>query len=394
MQVLQAQVSPLKAKISNKTKTKKDDKIENIMADNWWEGDDDYSWLDDTVGDYSDDDYSIESYLDDSWDTDLWGGSDQYDDFGLADLFDNYNFDDTFSADDFDMDSDWWNDTDWWEDSFDDEGNYNYDPIADLYGNTDLSPEGQISSWMENWLESGASTEGLDYTDSLPGGDYYVEPEGGNKFLEFLNMVTGNIGQNPNRSGNKLGGIGQYLGDFLSSPLAALLLMNQKNKDAREQINIPIGQEAYGSGAGVGSLPDYRISNIQPALLPGMAYANQPTTFNADPPGMQAGGLASHNHPQLHSHGNRNHPDDAVPGMPGVRRRPFRPKARWEALMNNGMQSGGIASLENMMDGPGDITQAMLEPGEFVMTRKATENLTPEYLYKLMHQAENAGRMR
>ena len=58
------------------------------------------------------------------------------------------------------------------------------------------------------------------------------------------------------------------------------------------------------------------------------------------------------------------------------------------------MQAGGIASLENMMDGPGDITQAMLEPGEFVMTRKATENLTPEFLYDLMHQAENAGRMR
>jgi hypothetical protein len=58
------------------------------------------------------------------------------------------------------------------------------------------------------------------------------------------------------------------------------------------------------------------------------------------------------------------------------------------------MQAGGVASLENIMDGPGDVTQAMLEPGEFVMTRKATENLTPEYLYKLMHQAENAGRMR
>jgi hypothetical protein len=242
---------------------------------------------------------------------------------------------------------------------------------------------------MENWLESGASTEGLDYTDSLPGGDYYVEPEGGNKFLEFLNMVTGNIGQNPNRSGNKLGGIGQYLGDFLSSPLAALLLMNQKNKDAREQINIPIGQEAYGSDAGVGSLPDYRISNIQPALLPGMAYANQPTTFNADPPGMQAGGLA-HHHPQLHSHTQAPQgpqPLPYIPGQPGSRALPMPYKP-------DGMQSGGIASLENMMDGPGDITQAMLEPGEFVMTRKATENLTPEYLYKLMHQAENAGRMR
>ena len=104
---------------------------------------------------------------------------------------------------------------------------------------------------------------------------------------------------------------------------------------------VPIGQEAYGGGGGQ---PSYQISNLQPALLPGMAYANQPTTYNADPP--------------------------------------------------PGMQGGGIASLENRMEGPGDVTKAMLEPGEFVMTRKATQNLTPEYLYSLMHQAENAGRRR
>jgi len=121
-----------------------------------------------------------------------------------------------------------------------------------------------------------------------------------------------------------------------------LLLLKDKYDGRKADLYIPKGQEAYGSGAGVGSLPDYRISNIQPALLPGMAYANQPTTFNNTPPGMQ---------------------------------------------------SGGVASLENRMEGPGDVTQAMLEPGEFVMTRKATENLTPEYLYSLMHQAENAGRM-
>jgi len=356
---------------------------------------------------YDADDYSIESYLDDSWDTDLWGGSDQYDDFGLADLFDNYNFDDTFSAGDYDVGSAEF--TDWLDSYLDDPFGLNDEDDINYYGaddyswiddyeygdvipnveNMDFTPEGQISAWMENWLEE------QDPTYNARDPYDFGEEESGNWFLEFIKTMTGNMGNNPPRSGNQMGAVGQYLGDFLSSPLAALLLMNQKNKDAREQVNIPMGQEAYGSGAGVGSLPDYRISNIQPALLPGMAYANQPTTFNNTPPGMQAGGLTSHNHPQLHSHGST-HPDDAVPGMPGARRLPFRPKfgtPEYEALMNNGMQSGGVASLENMMDGPGDITQAMLEPGEFVMTRKATENLTPEYLYSLMHQAENAGRM-
>ena len=331
------------------------------MADNWWEGDDDYSWLDDTVGDYSDDDYSVDTYLDDSWDTDLWGGSDQYDDFGLANLFDNYNFDDTFSADDFDMDSNWWDDTDWWGDSFDDEGTYNYDPMADLYGNTDLSPEGQISAWMDDYFSSGASTEGIDYTDSLPGGDYYQQETGplggtfGPKARDFFAELFGFAGGGGDKKTDG-GGLMDLLSslaggtkNMLDNDLVKMLLAKKLLDDDRDGGSagyVPIGQEAYGGGS---PLPDYRISNIQPALLPGMAYANQPTTFNNMPP-----------------------PTAPPPGM----------------------QAGGIASLENRMEGPGDVTQAMLEPGEFVMTRKATQNLTPEYLYSLMHQAENAGRMR
>tara|TARA_R100000951_G_scaffold3046_3_gene4418 strand:- start:14750 stop:15718 length:969 start_codon:yes stop_codon:yes gene_type:complete len=211
----------------------------------------------------------------------------------------------------------------------------------------------------------------------------------------ILSMLLGGGGQK--REGNQLGPFGEGLGSLLSSPLAALLLAKDQYDGRKADLYVPKGQEVYGSGAGVGSLPDYRISNIQPALLPGMAYANQPTTFNADPPGMQAGGLA-HHHPQLHSHAHGSRPND-IPGMPGMQDhllRPGQPGSRALPMpyKPDGMQAGGVASLENRMDGPGDITQAMLEPGEFVMTRKATENLTPEYLYKLMHQAENAGRMR
>jgi hypothetical protein len=44
----------------------------------------------------------------------------------------------------------------------------------------------------------------------------------------------------------------------------------------------------------------------------------------------------------------------------------------------------------NRMDdnGPGDITPAFLEPGEFVMTRPATQVLGARNLYKLMKAAE------
>jgi len=283
----------------------------------WW--DNFTNWL---SGD--DDDFSESAFA---------GGGEDFEDFynevtNNSDYSDNLWVDDSYDANEIFSDygeEDYLYDEQWGSPADDEE----YDQeFWDLYNQLSYADQG------------GEPDEG--YFDWSQGYDEDRQSYGGDGILGALNKFLGNIGQNPNRSGNQLGGIGQYLGDFLSSPLAALLLMNQKNKDAREQINIPIGQEAYGSGAGVGSLPDYRISNIQPALLPGMAYANQPTTFNNTPPGMQ---------------------------------------------------SGGVASLENRMEGPGDVTQAMLEPGEFVMTRKATENLTPEYLYSLMHQAENAGRM-
>ena len=207
---------------------------------------------------------------------------------------------------------------------------------------------------------------------------------------EIISQFLGGGGQK--REGNKLGAVGQGLGSLLDSPLMQLLLLKDKYDGRKADLYIPKGQEVYG---GAGEQPSYQNTNTQHTLLPGMAYAN------SGPPGMQAGGLASisqgnnmgymqaggltsHNHPQLHSHG----------PTPGIERGPgLPPPPASKVLFGDGMQAGGVASLENRMDGPGDITQAMLEPGEFVMTRKATENLTPEYLYKLMHQAENAGRM-
>ena len=92
-------------------------------------------------------------------------------------------------------------------------------------------------------------------------------------------------------------------------------VINYLKKEKREsQIMYLIGQEAYG---GAGQYPDYRVTNLQPALMPGVAYANvaQPET----PPPMRHGGIA------------------------------------------------GLASRE----GPGDVTLAKLEPGEFVVIKKS-----------------------
>jgi len=111
-------------------------------------------------------------------------------------------------------------------------------------------------------------------------------------------------------------------------------MINKLRKQDRDDPNevVPIGSDAFSAvGQGLGSMPDYRIFNLQPALMPGVGYANAP------PPEMKHGGLAS------------------------------------------------------LDEGPGDITLARLEPGEFVMTRKATDNIGAKNLYRLMKEAERMG---
>ena len=263
----------------------------------------------------------------------------------------------------------WWDNlTDWWTGD-DDSETYVQESVSDSAFSDLIESDPDFADFYNETLEDNNiyDQEFWDLYNEISYADQGGEPEEGyfdwsqgyeqtfdddiskGGLGEIISQFLGGGGQK--REGNKLGKFGQGLGSLLDSPLAMLLMMNQKNKDSKEQMYIPKGQEVYG---GAGEQPSYQNTNTQHTLLPGMAYAN------SGPPGMQAGGLASI------SQGN-----------------------------NMGyMQAGGVASLENRMDGPGDITQAMLEPGEFVMTRKATENLTPEYLYKLMHQAENAGRRR
>ena len=141
--------------------------------------------------------------------------------------------------------------------------------------------------------------------------------------LGLLNSLLGGGGQ----TGDGLldgGGLGT---------LASLWALNKARKEGDDPgAVIPMGQQAYGMDDVYGGpTPDYRVFNIQPALMPGVAYANV--------------------------------------GKP------------------EGMKHGGIASLE----GPGDVTPAWLEPGEFVMTKKATGNIGAQNLYKMMKKAEGMG---
>ena len=188
----------------------------------------------------------------------------------------------------------------------------------------------------EDMLESFYENKGLgsieDYLDMYQGGEDridYPKPS-------ILDTILGFLGQGSSGGKSRAQGIMQGvtggITDFANSPIGQLLLLNYLKDQDKDAKKIPIGAEAYGD-QGLGSMPDYRVFNIQPALMPGVAYANAP------PPEMKHGGI----------HG------------------------------------------AGKDDGPGDITLARLEPGEFVMTRKATENIGAKNLYNLMKQAERMG---
>ena len=371
---MQEQVGHLKvskAKRSNKeTRTKKDDKIGDIMEwwdnfTNWLSGDDDnfsessFSDADEDFADFynevtNDSDYSDDLWVDDSFD---WTGSG----YGEEDYSDSlegpfawlYEEDPEFLysvfGDNFGMDEDQygWNE---------DETSYIYPDDYSGSGFEDLiASDPEFATWYNEVTNDSEYSDDLWVDDSI---DWTGSGYSGNPFLEFVgNLISGSGSGSGKKDGGGgiMGLLNSLMGgskNMLDNDLVKMLLAKKLLDDDREggaAAQIPIGQEAYGGG---GNQPSYQISNVQPALLPGMAYANQPTTFNGMPP------------------------PTAPPTTPP------------------GMQGGGIASLENRMEGPGDVTKAMLEPGEFVMTRKATQNLTPEYLYSLMDQAENAGRMR
>ena len=140
------------------------------------------------------------------------------------------------------------------------------------------------------------------------------------KLADFFNKIFGGASTAADTLGGGLGGL-------LNSTLGQLAMLNYMKNKNKDYMDVPVGwgDGGGGGGGGDGSPIDYRVFNLQPALMPGVAYANV-----GKPEGMKGGGL-------------------------------------------------------------GDVTLAKLEPGEFVVTKKAVDNIGAQNLYKMMKQAEGRG---
>lgn len=333
------------------------------MADNWFSNL--FDWGDDDVT-YEDDPYGIGKSLayDDIFNT----GDDSYTDLSLDDIL-NFNWDDQYG--------DLWND-DGWENGFNtgifDDPNYLSnaidndafvdllmdfdfdDPDADwvgginsLLGYGDPDDEFGIGRGMQgfDWYDPSSTDTVSDFLTSLNyGAD---EDEGGifsgdrfPRLAGFVNSLLGSRGTGENEQGSGIMGLlnslfggggdgGGLLGGGGLGTLGALWALNKARKEGSDPgAVIPMGQQTYGMDDVYGGpTQDYRVFNIQPALMPGVAYANV--------------------------------------GKP------------------EGMKDGG------KKDGPGDITPAWLEPGEFVVTKKAVDNMGARNLYRMMKEAEGMG---
>ncbi len=161
--------------------------------------------------------------------------------------------------------------------------------------------------------------------------------------------------------GNFLGGIfggGQNQGGLFGGNLGTLANLAiarnilRQSPDTSAASMVPTGIAAFGytpEMIAALSNKDYSIGNLQPALIQGQQYANIS-------------------------------PEDTPMGTP---------IATAEAGGIMGLEAGTKVNPNRMDDdGPGDITPAFLEPGEFVITRPATRVLGARNLYKLMKEAE------
>jgi len=297
-----------------------------------------FDWGDDTPAvDFEDPDFNwgefdVDSYLDSILDPDYGGGTEgdpsdwfmntgdpAYQDYsGVGgggspfdpSLFDELGYDpSTGSVEDWLQSFLPTTEVDQWED------------LRDEFGNIDPSlftgprSRGPLGGGIGPWLRDAfLGTGGL-------GGRQ--EGEGGQGLGGLLGwLMKGRQGQTGSGGGGLFGGSGL-------ETLLKLVAINQLRKqDSDDPADVvPIGADAFsavGQG-GEGSPIDYRVFNLQPALMPGVAYANV-----GKPEGMKGGGL-------------------------------------------------------------GDVTLAKLEPGEFVVTKKAVDNIGAQNLYKMMKEAEGRG---
>ena len=175
-----------------------------------------------------------------------------------------------------------------------------------------------------------------------------------------LGSFLGNIfGGGATTPGTNQGGLGSLLGNIgggggvLDTVLKGVLAKRLLDQDSPNPADIiPMGLNAFGYTPGmIEALKNdsYRIDNLKPAMIQGQQYAN------LDPENMPTS----------------------------------TPIATAEAGGIMGLEAGTMVNPNRMDDnGPGDITPAFLEPGEFVMTRPATQVLGARNLYKLMKDAE------
>jgi len=316
-----------------------------------------------------------------------------------------------------------------------------YDPVTGVGtgGATNGAAGGDPAAELTGWQKF---LQGIIGSGSGPFGGSILGPQGEGDtqgvlggILSLLGIGGGGGGFLGGGAGEAGGGIG---GLFGSNPLMAFLMAKSLMKDEQTPSDIvPIGQQAYG-GEGAYNMPDYRVTNLQPALMPGVGYANmaqpQQPQQPQQPRSMRQGGLAGAGlggmelvrkilekqaeHKDFYS---RTRPEESqqwvsveeyekLKKLGKIDRKFLRTKSRqrWnpvsermEILVPAGpvgpeivtgigglpqFQTGGVAS-----EGPGDITLAKLEPGEFVMTRKATQNIGAKNLYDLMKRAEGRG---
>jgi hypothetical protein len=180
---------------------------------------------------------------------------------------------------------------------------------------------------------------GLFGEDSFADKVLNIDPNKNTGPLSFLSGQGQGQGQGQGMFG---GGLGGGLGTLANLIVLKNLLDRPSPKSPSEVV--PTGTAAFGyTPEMVAALNNqsYRIGNLQPALIQGQQYAN------IDPENM--------------------------------------PKSTPITTA----EKGGKINPDRMDDdGPGDITPAFLEPGEFVMTRPATRVLGARNLYKLMKEAE------
>ena len=208
----------------------------------------------------------------------------------------------------------------------------------DTYGDTPIG--GGSTSWFDDLLaETEEDTE-------IPGGD--EGPLGGQfgPWLRNLFLGSGQGGEGSTGGilgalfggggggglfGGGEGGEGGLGGLMGGNPLMQFLMMKSLLKDDKSASGtVPIGGEAYGGPKF--NYQDYQATNLTPALMPGVGYAN----MGPPPPPP---------------------PDVGIPEVPGM------------------MHGGDVR--------PGDITFAKLEPGEFVIQKPAVDAVGIETLEKI-----------